>query len=377
MDSAGLYLMMAAKRIPGLTVRIQGLFPYARYMSFTLYSLRSTRVIDHVLDQSIVPDRGSTNPYRAMANRHARTRSYTLYIQPGPAPSSGPAPNTMYMGYYDAALVMYRVYAPDGGVNAYGNAPKPRIDLIERGKSRDKVTPLPMCATPKPVSAGSAVSALLAYFPVPLRWHFFGTSGIGTNVDLSYLDARLNRDDADEYVVRVKPPTFPDTYHGLSITGRENVRYWSICEYAAQSGAVVGCVHDYDAVRGRDGYVTIVLSTSANRPKTATRANGVNWLDFGTQPVGFLSYRQLLPSRSFQGSFLNVSPDAYAPEIQSTLGPYFPSIQTCSLADYAVTFCANQVQSCSDLTEPVPCSGSLNSHKEAASQLRRVGKLRT
>jgi hypothetical protein len=180
---------------------------------------------------------------------------------------------------------------------------------------------------------------------------------------------RLDHHDADEFVLRFKAPTFADTYDGNRITGRENVRFWSVCMYDMVSTRVIACLHDYEAVRSRSGYVTVLFSTLANRPRSATRANGINWIPFGPEAVGMVTYRQLLPNPAFRGSILNVAPDAYPNEMQAALGRYLPTIQSCSLISYTPQTCSDQIDptQCTDLTEPSPCGN-------AAPPLRAVAR---
>lgn len=353
-DTDASYLLMRWGWLPGRSLRITGQFPYARFMSITVYAGRAGVVVDHLIDSQIVPDKGSTNPFRPFANRQATRRSYTIYIQQGSIPPSGRAPNTLYTGPYHPVRLMYRVYAPDQGADNFGNAPKPRVDILNgTPKDHSGVTPMATCASPRPTYAQPNIS-----LPQPLRWRRLGAfNGPGINADESYLQVRINHDDADEYVIRFKEPTFANTYIGNRITGREDVRFWSVCQYDMSSTIAIACLHDYQAVRSRSGYVTVVISTLANRPSTATRANGVNWLPFGRQQAGVVIYRQLLPSATFQNSIQNVAPDALPFEMRRDMGRYFPIIETCSVAGYTPTSCSDALNPglCSDLTEPAQC----------------------
>lgn len=363
-DTRGAYLLQEAFYLAGSSMSIHGLFPYARFMSFTVYSGHSGNVIGHLADDQITPDRGSTNPFMPQADRHARRRSYTIYLRQGPAPSH-PAPNTIYTGPYHPVLIMYRIYAPDAGANEYGQVPKPSIALMARtAQGTPTVIHERVCASPRKArwSPGLRLN-------MPMRWYRVGAQGKdGVNADESYLVSRLNSYDAQVYVVRFKAPTFPDTYHGQRIRGNEDVRFWSICQYDMASQQVVACLHDYQAVRGASGYVTIVLSTEANRPSAATSANGVNWLPFGSEQVGMLMYRQLLPRPTFQGSFTNLDPSAYQFQMKQILGRYLPVIQTCSQAAFTPTSCVDEANPllCSDLIEPAPCPAPSSAHRDVA-----------
>jgi hypothetical protein len=356
-DTYAAYLLTTFAYIPGPTLRIHGLFPYARYMSFTLYAGRSNVLIDRIADKDIVPDAGSINPFTPQADRQAAHRSYTITIRQGLAPPSGRAPNTLYTGPYHPILVMYRIYAPDQGADDFGNVPKPSIEYFNGPpENYTKSKQLPTCDTPQPARA-----ALNFVITTPEKWQRFGSQGgAGVNGDEAYLQMRLDHHDADEFVLRFKAPTFADTYDGKRITGREDVRFWSMCMYDMISTRVIACLHDYEAVRSRAGYVTVLISTLANRPRSATQANGINWIPFGPEAVGMVTFRQLLPSPTFRGSFMNVAPDAYEVEMQDTLGRYLPTIQTCSLISFTPQTCSDQIDptQCTDLTEPSPCGNA-------------------
>ncbi len=357
-DTYAAYLLTTFAYLSGPTLRIHGLFPYARYMSFTLYAGRSNVLVDHLADKDIVPDAGSTNPFAPLADRQAKHRAYTITIRQGLAPPGGRAPNTLYTGPYHPIIVMYRVYAPDQGADDFGNVPKPSVEYLNGPpESYTKSQQLPPCNTPQPARAAPNFAITTTE-----KWQRFGSQGgAGVNGDEAYLQMRLDRHDADEFVLRFKAPTFADTYDGNRITGRENVRFWSVCMYDMASTRVIACLHDYEAVRSRSGYVTVLISTLANRPRSATRANGINWIPFGPEAVGMVTYRQLLPSPTFSGSIMRVAPDAYQFEMKAALGRYLPTIQTCSLISFTPQTCSDQIDptQCTDLTEPSPCGNAV------------------
>ena len=321
-DTDALYLVTGSGFVQGHSIRLSGRFPYARYMSVTVYGGPALGAIDHLADRSIMPDHGSINPFRPRAKRHAAKRSYTLYIVQGPPPVSGRVPNTLYTGPYHPVLVMYRIFAPDHGADPYGNVQGPHIDVLNGSPtSFSSAASLPACASPAPLMWRSGV-----WLTTALQWKRVGAqANNGANDDTAYLDVRLDRSDA--YLIRFKAPSYADTYHDQPISGRENVRMWSVCQYDMYTEKVVACLHDYETARDRQGYVTIIVSMLANRPNLTKLAQGTNWLPFGPESTGLLVYRQILPAPSFVGNFHKVAPDAPQSEIQRTLGSYFPTIE--------------------------------------------------
>lgn len=331
-DTTAAYLIEAFGYKPGAALRIQGRFPYARYMSFMLYGGGANAVIDGMTDQAIAPDAGSINPFRPLADRQARRRDYTLYVRQGSPPRLGRMANTLYTGPYHPVLLLYRVYAPDDGTkgpSAYGGVPEPRIAVLG-GRRLGAVTALPFCARPRPARDAPRITMKAA-----LLWRRVGQRGGGAmNADEAYLQARLDHTDG-AYIVRFTAPAFADTQAGRPITGREDVRFWSICQYAMVSTKVIACLHDDEAVANPSGGITLVISTLADRPGWANRAHGVNWLPFGPERIGMLIYRQLLPRPDFRGSIARVAPGATHYQLRATLGRYLPTIQKCAPDAYA------------------------------------------
>src|SRR3954451_13633787 len=64
-DSSAQYWSASYRAVPGTHIRIDGLFPHARYMSWNVYD-PLLRPFTHIYDDQIVPD--------------ADARSYTLFI---------------------------------------------------------------------------------------------------------------------------------------------------------------------------------------------------------------------------------------------------------------------------------------------------------
>ena len=202
-----------------------------------------------------------------------------------------------------------------------------------------------------PSGAHGRLRAQLVQITNPLQWKRVGAvGGIGVNSDDAYLDVRFNRDDAEVYEIRFKAPTLPRTYRGLRITGQENVRYWSLCQYDMSSSSVIACLHDYQAVASRSGYVTVVISTLANRPSTATQANGINWLPFGREQVSALVYRQLLPSPVFPGNLGSVGAG------WASVSRFAPHWATTSRSSKAAPPSTSRQRVVLDLVNPLFCS---------------------
>lgn len=75
-----------------VAMTLQGQFPHARYMSFTIYDPDSGGAIGNIVDSDIIPDAHNINPFLSHANRHAKRRNYTIHLIPthdGPYTAGG------------------------------------------------------------------------------------------------------------------------------------------------------------------------------------------------------------------------------------------------------------------------------------------------
>src|SRR5690349_818557 len=79
-DSSAQYWSASYRAVPGTHIRIDGVLPYARYMSWNVYD-PLLRPFTHIYDSQIVPNPGST-------------RDYTLYITFDK--DFTPGPNVLY-----------------------------------------------------------------------------------------------------------------------------------------------------------------------------------------------------------------------------------------------------------------------------------------
>src|SRR5580765_8154780 len=80
-DSSAQYWTASYRAVPGTHIRIDGIYPYARYTSWNVYD-PLLRPFTHKADLDIAPDPGSANPFLPGAKRNTpvEQRHYTLYI---------------------------------------------------------------------------------------------------------------------------------------------------------------------------------------------------------------------------------------------------------------------------------------------------------
>jgi hypothetical protein len=247
------------------------------------------------------------------------------------------------VGGSNLGALIYHVYDPDRGQNAQGGVPLPSIDKVaftgDGGKPA--VIHVPQCSQPGVAQGSAAAQQVLATLhnaPVfTWRHELSGSSQALGDVHQGYSSLATHLQLHDGYVVvRFKAPSYAGTYNGGAITGREQVRYWSMCEYEFSSQRLAGCVADRQANTDSHGIVTIVLTTPAQRPHNLGAAN---WLPFGWQSSGVLIYRQLLPASAFTQAIQRAPSSLSA--MRARMGAYYPTITQCSAAQWSANRCTS------------------------------------
>src|SRR3712207_5884407 len=118
-DSSAQYWSAHYKAVRGTRIRIDGIYPYARYTSWNVYD-PVLRPFAKKSDFELVPDPGSANPFLPGADRTTPVdqRHYTLFITFDPADQ--PGPNTIYVdpARNPTGVFTLRVYVPDQGRDA-------------------------------------------------------------------------------------------------------------------------------------------------------------------------------------------------------------------------------------------------------------------
>jgi len=372
-DAAARYWVAELPIPPGFHVEISGQFPHARYISFITYDATS-RAIDGIADDEIVPAPGSTNPFVAGARRTALHRSYTVFVRNEVAPAQR-APNTIYTERTgqptktsrptQTALVIYRVYEPDRGLDITGGVGLPNVSAVaDNGTQRidypscpDHSLPSTQALTDGLAGAGpgagndsvpstklggrnppvwvrytNAVNGVAngvlnngltgptpAWPPVSSATNLVPSGGFYENINNAYMTAFVSSSFGDVVVFHAKAPSTPRTYDGEKRMGTGQLRYWSMCSNTSTT-QYLACVKDDDVPLDPRRYYTIVISTAANRPQTATTACGITWLPKGPMPSAPIILRNMLPAPTFKQAIQNASQGTE----QQTLGPYYP-----------------------------------------------------
>ncbi|WP_046243775.1 hypothetical protein [Hymenobacter terrenus] len=117
---------------------------------------------------------------------------------------------------------------------------------------------------------------------------------------ISYLSRGMTLGKDKVIVLTGRLPTTPRTLAGNPRMEKAQARYFSITAYPEPNwldlstiGIPSSCVMDEEIVTDKDGRYVLVYSLPENRPRNATPANGVTWLDWGPQAHGGWTIRWL------------------------------------------------------------------------------------
>ena len=85
-----------------------------------------------------------------------------------------------------------------------------------------------------------------------------------------------------------KLPTTPATFDGDPSMGEGQVRYVSFCmNESVKTTRVMDCAYDEQIPTDDNGYYTIVIRRTEDRPKNAREQCGVAWIEWGPAGDGF------------------------------------------------------------------------------------------
>src|SRR5947209_4370835 len=166
-DSSAQYWSAHYVAVPGTRIRIDGVFPYARYTSWNVYD-PALRPFAKKSDFELQPDPGSANPFLPGASRNTPVaqRHYTLFITF--SADDHPGPNTIYVdpASHPTGLFTLRVYVPDAGRDATGGVGLPQVTWEPTSSSAPPPVQSPCQGIEKPT--GSTLTNLYASMGVPV-----------------------------------------------------------------------------------------------------------------------------------------------------------------------------------------------------------------
>ncbi len=337
-------------------VVVSGVYPDARYASFTVYSsselpFTSKGVVSSLADFQIAPDAGSANPWRQVA---APGGHFTLKLRMQPSPGQinvlplAPAGITSGVGYLE-----YRVYLPVTGDASH--IPLPRITIENRGSTQQleactsHTTAIPPPVRQTTTTQATTPSSSRPSRPAPLEFFRAAFQTYFPNPETAYLLAYLTPPTASQVVVVTgKAPTFPLGAHpSIWPSASDQVRYWSMCVNIGEGTDPVvvnnlpggqtdlGCRADDATKLSAGGTYTYVIGTEAQRT-TIERTPGVTFLPLSlaqpAAPLYLLAMRYTLANPSFESAPQNVVQTGSAEAAAQIMGVYYPHAEVCSLS---------------------------------------------
>jgi hypothetical protein len=361
-DTSAAYWTTPFVAEPGLRILVKGQFPDARFMSLTVYdnaggTFTRNGVPSALVDYEVKPDRGTVSPFRVVTDRPGRF-SITIKRRVAKAERNviPMVPATRAEGIVPPGVgfIVYRIYLPQGG--SFDSVPLPTVSLARHGR----VKPLATC--PWRASGGAVSDTRVASPPAPrvaataaqasapqfFRPKAETTNAFFPNVANAYLAATFTPARGSVVVVRGKAPSSSPGSTALPWPSPSyDMRYWSLCNNENVSpfpvvvvadpstgGSIYGCSADLDTPLA-DGSYTYVLSSLADRPANATRANGITWMPYASRDVEqVLVFRNML-GQGFPSSVQNVPQDGDPASARSAMGDYYPRITTCSAGAFA------------------------------------------
>ncbi|WP_164560180.1 hypothetical protein [Streptomyces sp. SID14478] len=356
-ETAARYWIMRFKKQAGLTIRVNGQYPEARYSSLNVYDSTSSSfttdgVSSGLVDHRIDPDPGSTNPWRQKAapgghftvrviDASAAGKRNTLPLAP-----AGTAELTdgslIFRTYLDSAPVQL----PDVTFEKDGrNVAVPLCSDAQAPQTAER--PAPATDRVRAMETGSARPAGTSGAAPVVEFSRKSGAGQYPNADAAYLSARFTPPPAGQVlVVRGKAPVALRGGHPQPWpTRRADVRFWSLCDNVVTppgpvvvnplpgGGVDTGCRNDEQIEVAQGGTYTFVVGTEAQRA-AVDRIPGATFVPVSAAHPNLthlLVLRQLIAAEHFRGAIQNVPLDSQPADAQRLMGSYYPQASYCSL----------------------------------------------
>ncbi|GAA2734400.1 hypothetical protein [Streptomyces nogalater] len=358
-DTNARYWLLRYTVREGLTIRLDGRFPDARYASVATYDARRSSFTgpggtpSALTDHQLLPDRGSRNPYREPARPGGK---FTVTVAEAPADR----PNALPLapaGTPEGAegTVVYRIYLPHGGFRL------PKVTFVQGGH-RVRVATCADALSPGASTAGASTgpsvgapsgTASPAGEGTPPRPAFSrsGGDGLYPNPDNAYLSTGFEAPPAGQVlVVRGKAPTATAGDRARPWpAGSARVRYWSMCdnlwwgpgEVVANplpgGGVDPGCRADFDTRLSSDGTYTYAVGTEDQRA-AVERVPGVTFLPLSSAtPTArhLLILRNMVAAPGFAEAIQRVPVGSGPARTAEVMGAYYPEAAYCDLGALA------------------------------------------
>ncbi len=335
-----------------IAYRLQGQFPYARYMSFHGYDADKGDYFTSIKDTEILPDSGSANPFLTHTDRNSPNRNYTVWITPEGAtlPQTQKHPNVMIMpGPVKGAPFLLRVYRPDEGRNILGGVPLPQVHSFhaQTGEPLKNCSPLKFRVPNKKNRENSLHAKKMKALRKDIRHYrvHSGKSGNYPNQHITYLHTALSTDFGEIAIIKWKVPSTPDTKNGGSrFTHDEDLRYWSMCLGGMNATNSSDCIIDDQARVDDEGYAVLAIGPDDDELRKLAEAKNINYMQWGIHrhPTTILRHMDGEKDFKYAAKHASVFEIDQPPELhgaERTIGVYSPSGYYCSEAKFRKNIC--------------------------------------
>ncbi len=331
--------------------RLQGRFPFARYMSYHNYDATTGDFVNWLKDVDIQADVGSVNPYQSGVDRTQDNRDYTLWLVPEGAnlPQLADAKNVMTIPKtVTFAPAVLRVYRPDEKQGMDGGVALPRVHVFDAqtGVAVNQCAPLRLVA-PKSLVEGGDTRRFDRRLTIDPSIRHYRSNGAGfyPNKHNAYLVTELDRSLGELAIMKWKAPTSPKTKSGLgSFNHAQEVRYWSYCLGGEQASNTSACLVDDEALIDEQGYVSLVLGPDDELLKAKAKLAGINYMPWGLHHRPSTILRHMEGERPFAQNIqhvpeLNTALPIKAQAGEQFIGDYSPTGYYCSMSEFEKDFC--------------------------------------
>lgn len=329
---------------PNIGLRISGVYPQARFFSFSIYNDLKGEVIDGLDDVNISPDDGYINPYNITTT--GTYNKFTIYLlKEGTDLSLFPNVKEENVCYFnenvECVSICLRQYLGEG---EYGGVELPKIEGINLKTGETVEVPEGVTSKATIMKDGNFVplesdQSIEVPFLLSPRGDYFPNN----STDYLYCRTQLTTDQVLTFSFIPAPiPSCVEEYKNAK------ARYWSICIGSVMNTYSYCSFHDR-MLKYKDGEKITVAVVSANNDQLAevkkTMENIPNgylmeWdeeqLDNQGRKINNIItvlYRNILPDKTWQYSMSTMTPTPYGDPYNSITNPD-KQIAHIALGDY-------------------------------------------
>ena len=307
---------------PNIGLRISGLYPQARFFSFSIYNDLKGEVIDGLDDVNISPDDGYINPYNVTTN--STDNRFTIYLlKEGTNLSLFPDIKEENVCYFsddvECVSVCLRQYLGEG---EYGGVGLPAIEGVDMTTGK-------VVAAPKAVTSKATIMKDGNFVPlesdksmeVPFLLSPRGDYFPNNSTDYLYCRTQLTTDQVLTFSFIPAPiPACVEEYRDAK------ARYWSICIGSVMNTYSYCSFYDR-MLEYEDGEKITVAVISANNAKLAEVKEAMQNIPYSylmewneelldnqgrkISDIITVLYRNILPDKTWQYSMSTMTPTPY------------------------------------------------------------------